>query len=216
MHECKDEIMFIQGDVVETYFYIEGIEREYIENLYFSCEAEKILTVLPYSEEQEGYCFRLTSEQTSSLRPKFCTYDLTLELIDGNTMTLLHGCSFIVLKKRNTLNPDDYRDDVEEEPNEGDGEDGDGENGENSGEPEGGDIDDNNGEDNGDNNEGDGSDGGEDGDGDGDNNSDGDDLGDSSGDGDGDGNTDNGDSEDKDDSNENNSGEGEDNTNEDD
>ena len=127
MHECKDEIMFIQGDVVETYFYIEGIEREYIENLYFSCEAEKILTVLPYSEEQEGYCFRLTSEQTSTLRPKFCTYDLTLELIDGNRMTLLHGRSFIVLKKRNTLNPEDHLDD-EEEPDSGEGEDGEGEN----------------------------------------------------------------------------------------
>ena len=131
MHECKDEIMFIQGDVVETYFYIEGIEKEYIENLYFSCEAEKILTVLPYSEEQEGYCFRLTSEQTSLLRPKFCTYDLTLELIDGNTMTLLHGRSFIVLKKRNTLNPDDYRDD-EDEPIEGGDDNGDEENGGNN------------------------------------------------------------------------------------
>ncbi len=142
MHECKDEIMFIQGDVVETYFYIEGIEREYIENLYFSCEAEKILTVLPYSEEQEGYCFRLTSEQTSTLRPKFCTYDLTLELIDGNRMTLLHGRSFIVLKKRNTLNPEDYLDD-EEEPDSGEGEDGEGEN---SGNEEGGNSEDNGGE----------------------------------------------------------------------
>lgn len=200
MHECKDEIMFIQGDVVETYFYIEGIEREYIENLYFSCEAEKILTVLPYSEEQEGYCFRLTSEQTSSLRPKFCTYDLTLELIDGNTMTLLHGCSFIVLKKRNTLNPNDYRDD-ENEPSEGNEEDN-GENGEDNGENKGGSEENNgeNGEDNSNSNEGENETGGEDGNKESGNNGDdsnpnGDDLGNNTGD---------------------NSGEGEDNTNEND
>ncbi len=210
MHECKDEIMFIQGDVVETYFYIEGIEREYIENLYFSCEAEKILTVLPYSEEQEGYCFRLTSEQTSTLRPKFCTYDLTLELIDGNRMTLLHGRSFIVLKKRNTLNPEDYLDD-EEEPDSGEGEDGEGEN---SGNEEGGNSEDNGGESgegNGENGNGEEAGGNEN---EGGESGGGDDLGDNSGENGGDENTDlnaneNGEAG-------NNSNEGEDNTNEND
>lgn len=109
----ENEIKFIKGDVLEIYFAVEDLEVEYIAKAYFSCIGAKILCELPYSEEQEAFCLRFPSKISDEVKPGFYTYDVTLELVDGSKITLLHNEDFIVLKKKNTLSEDAYVEDDE-------------------------------------------------------------------------------------------------------
>ena len=120
--ETGNEIRFIKGDLLEIYFAVEDLEVEYIAKVYFSCIGAKILCELPYSEEQEAFCLRFPSKVSEEVKPGFYTYDLTLELVDGSKVTLLHNEDFVVLKKRNTLLESEYASD--EDDNSGDDETG--------------------------------------------------------------------------------------------
>ena len=120
--ETGNEIRFIKGDLLEIYFAVEDLEVEYIAKAYFSCIGAKILCELPYSEEQEAFCLRFPSKVSEEVNPGFYTYDLTLELVDGSKITLLHNEDFIVLKKRNTLSESEYA--ADEGDNSGDDENG--------------------------------------------------------------------------------------------
>ena len=119
---CRKEIKILQGDVLEYYFDLKGsfIPPEVITHVYFSCAGENLLMDLTWSPEQKAYCLRLTSEETLQLTPMFCTYDISVEMIDGNKLTILHDCSFIVLRKRNSWVPEHYEeyDEVEEDEEE--------------------------------------------------------------------------------------------------
>jgi hypothetical protein len=120
MNWCRKEIKFIQGDVLEYYFDFGGriIPPEVIAHVYFSCAGENLLIDLTYSPEQRAYCLRLTSEETLQLTPMFCTYDVSVEMIDGNKLTILHDCSFVVLRKRNSWVAEHYEEYDEEEAEE--------------------------------------------------------------------------------------------------
>lgn len=101
---CKRrDVMVIQGDVIEVYFELVGIEPEIVKNVYFSSEKANLNFSCPYSTIKDAYCLRLSSECTGHLHPIICSYDLTVELVDGNRMTVLHECPFAVLKKRNFI-----------------------------------------------------------------------------------------------------------------
>lgn len=123
MNCCKETdnaIRVIKGDVLEVYFVIDDVEVEYIERVIFSSITAKILCDLPYSEEQEAFCLRFPSKMSSLLPAGFYTYDLTLELKGGTTLTLMHGEEFTVFKKKNSLDVADYQDeDGEDEENVG-------------------------------------------------------------------------------------------------
>lgn len=128
MNCCKETdnaIRVIKGDVLEVYFVVDDIETEYIERVIFSSITAKILCDLPYSEAQEAFCLRFTSKMSNLLPAGFYTYDLTLELKGGTTLTLMHGEEFTVFKKKNSLFVEDYLDEEEEgnDENEGEGED---------------------------------------------------------------------------------------------
>lgn len=109
--ETGNEIRFIRGDLLEIYFAVEDLEVEYIAKAYFSCIGAKILCELPYSEEQEAFCLRFPSKVSEEVKPGFYTYDLTLELVDGSKITLLHNEDFVVLKKKNSLLEGAYTED---------------------------------------------------------------------------------------------------------
>lgn len=113
MNCCKETdnaIRVIKGDVLEVYFVVDDVEVEYIERVIFSSISPKILCDLPYSEEQEAFCLRFTSKMSNLLPAGFYTYDLTLELKGGTTLTLMHGEEFTVFKKKNSLFVEDYLD----------------------------------------------------------------------------------------------------------
>lgn len=105
---CKRrDVMVIQGDVLEVYFELVGIAPEIVKNVYFSSEKANLSFPCPYSTIYDAYCLRLGSECTGHIHPIICSYDLTVEFIDGNRMTVLHECCFAVLKKRNFIEEDD-------------------------------------------------------------------------------------------------------------
>lgn len=126
MNCCKETdnaIRVIKGDVLEVYFVVDDVEVEYIERVIFSSISAKILCDLPYSEEQEAFCLRFTSKMSNLLPAGFYTYDLTLELKGGTTLTLMHGEEFTVFKKKNSLFVEDYLDEEQgnDKPEDGEG-----------------------------------------------------------------------------------------------
>lgn len=128
MNCCKETdnaIRVIKGDVLEVYFVVDDVEVEYIERVIFSSISAKILCDLPYSEEQEAFCLRFTSKMSNLLPAGFYTYDLTLELKGGTTLTLMHGEEFTVFKKKNSLFVEDYLDEEQDndKPEDGEGND---------------------------------------------------------------------------------------------
>ncbi len=104
---CKRrDIMVVQGDVLEVYFELEGIAPEIVQNVYFTSKRAELSVACPYSKLHNGYCLRLGSECTGHMRPIVCNYDVTVELIDGNKLTVLYECCFAVLKKKNFIEED--------------------------------------------------------------------------------------------------------------
>lgn len=106
--EKEYEIRFVKGDLVEVYFVVDDIDVTYISRVVFSCRNAKILCDLPYSEEHGSFCLRFNSKMSDAIAPGFYTYDLTLELVDGSKITLLHNEDCVVLKKNNSINEEDY------------------------------------------------------------------------------------------------------------
>ena len=101
---CNDKnIVVIRGDVLEVYFEIEGVEPEAISHVYFRSSAADICVELPYSNLRKAYCLRLESATTDEFTPVIGSYDLVIELIDGNIITGVHEGGFTILKKRNAF-----------------------------------------------------------------------------------------------------------------
>ena len=99
---CKRQnIAVIRGAILEVYFEIEGIPIDAIRRVYFRSDAAQLYIELPYSKLRNAYCLRMESECTDNLKPEIGSYDLLVELIDGNIITVIHECEFFILKKRN-------------------------------------------------------------------------------------------------------------------
>lgn len=99
---CKKQIIeVVHGDPIERYFK-PCIDPALIANVYFDSDNAGLHFILPYSSDQQGYCLYIPSNITKHLRPVICTYDLTVELIDGNTLTVIESCPFTIFKKRNS------------------------------------------------------------------------------------------------------------------
>lgn len=101
---CKrKDLMVIRGDILEVYFELNGIDPDIVEKVMFQSDSALVYSELPYAELQKGYCLRLESDFTYNLKPSIGTYDLIVEFIDGNKITVAHECGFAILKKRNAL-----------------------------------------------------------------------------------------------------------------
>lgn len=107
--EWKD-IMFVQGDSVEVWFFIEGVDVEQIDHLVLRSKKANLVAHCPYSSIGGGFCFRLTPEQTSILPATIASYDLVANYKDGSVLTLGRECGFAVLKQRNIPMEGDYAD----------------------------------------------------------------------------------------------------------
>ena len=98
---CKKDVFVIKGDVLEVYFELDGIPRETVKEVVFNCDCADIHTCCPFSEERGGYCLRIRSEDTELHNPCIGSYDLVVEFIDGEFLTVVHEGLFAVLKRRN-------------------------------------------------------------------------------------------------------------------
>lgn len=101
LNECN--ISVIQGDVLELYFIIENIDKEQIEQVFFTCNEKGIQVELEYSEDEQGYALRLESADTSELEVGLSSYDLTLKFADEGYFTAVYEGIFDVLPKKNKV-----------------------------------------------------------------------------------------------------------------
>lgn len=93
----------IIGDLLECYFVLNSVDVVAIKGMCFTCRGQGICVHLPYSRLQGGWCLRLGSNTTSSLRPGTNYYDLTAELVDGNSITIIYRGTFTVRRKDNKV-----------------------------------------------------------------------------------------------------------------
>ena len=97
---ASGQITLRAGDLCEVWFSINGADLEAIESVCFRCDDLGFYTYLPYSESEGGYCLRLGSRQTEGLPTSVCRYDLTAELVGGNTVTLIEDGIISVTGRR--------------------------------------------------------------------------------------------------------------------
>ena len=120
--ECsREDLCVVQGDLLEVYYKLTGVDLECVKAVYFSCDKANIRCELPYSKLMGAYCLRLPSTCTKLLTPVICSYDITVEFVDGNMLTLLQQYPFAVLKKRNTLSEEDMNEHSEQDESSRDG-----------------------------------------------------------------------------------------------
>lgn len=101
---CKRiDIMFIQGDIVDVTFELPNMPRESVSKVLVNAKGLGLSIECPYADYAGGYVFRLESETTFSLPTVIASYDLVVELADGNYMTMIHEALFAVLKRRNCM-----------------------------------------------------------------------------------------------------------------
>lgn len=98
--ECKD-VLVIRGDVLEITFNFTNIPQEAVSRVLFRTCCGRLEVECVYSEDSQGYVLRLESEVTDGLTPVISSYDLVVELADGNFLTVIHEGLFAVLKKKN-------------------------------------------------------------------------------------------------------------------
>lgn len=99
----ENGITLIAGDILEVYFVLENIDHEQVEEVIFTCADKGIQNVCEYSEEDDGFCLRLDSEETRELECGMATYDLTIRYADGNDFTAVYENALNILPKRNKV-----------------------------------------------------------------------------------------------------------------
>lgn len=96
-------LQIIQGDSFDREVYVEGVELEKIEGIYFSCEDLGICRKLTYYDE-EGYFGLSLSPEETILFPKINTnYDLTVKFVDEKIATATYCSQLTVLPKINKV-----------------------------------------------------------------------------------------------------------------
>lgn len=98
-----NNILVVQGDILEVYFELENVPAETIEKVFFTCAEKELQVECPYDEQESGFCLRLPSAETDSLPTGVNGYDLTVRFKDENYFTLIYEGAFSVLEKRNKV-----------------------------------------------------------------------------------------------------------------
>ncbi len=99
---CKD-VIAVRGDLLEVHFELIGIDPAAVKNVWFTSDGAGIVTTCPFSDLEQCYFMRLESKDTECLTPCITNYDLTVEFVDGNRLTVVRERLFAVLEKRNSI-----------------------------------------------------------------------------------------------------------------
>lgn len=100
-------LSFYAGDVFEAWFILDSVDREAVSEVCWTCRDLGLCVHLPYSQLRHAYCLRLDSSFTQELPSGVYYFDLTVELIDGNRITLIYDAVLTVYKKINKLCKED-------------------------------------------------------------------------------------------------------------
>lgn len=96
-------LQIIQGDSFDRIITIEGIEKDKIEGIYFSCEELGICKKLLYNEIDNYFLLSLTSNETKEF-PKIDTvYDLTIKFNEEKVQTITYCSQITILPKYNKV-----------------------------------------------------------------------------------------------------------------
>lgn len=97
-------ITIIQGDSYTNEVSIDGIEREFIEGVYFSCSYLSLSIKLDYDDKNDLFLLSLTPEDTKKLKVCRCNYDITIKFTENTIKTLYHNAPLQIKKKTNEVN----------------------------------------------------------------------------------------------------------------
>ncbi len=103
----KYNLSFYVGDIFEVWFELTAVDRAAVKEVCFTCRDLGLCVHLPYSNFKGAYCLRLNSECTKDLHAGVYYFDLTVELIDGNAVTLINDGVLTVCHKKNKLCEED-------------------------------------------------------------------------------------------------------------
>lgn len=94
----------IQGDIFELEIKICGIDANLIENVWFSSKRLDITKSI--SNIGDNYFLRIESIITKKFQVGFADYDITVQLKDGQYLTVLHKECIEILQKQNEVKND--------------------------------------------------------------------------------------------------------------
>lgn len=94
----------IQGDMFELEIKICGIDANLIENVWFSSKRLDITKSI--SNIGDNYFLRIESIITKKFQVGFADYDITVQLKDGQYLTVLHNECIEILQKQNEVKND--------------------------------------------------------------------------------------------------------------
>lgn len=96
-------LRLIQGDVFELNITILDYDKTLeIEEMYFSCQEEKVIKKFEKVGDNEFYIV-IPSEETRKFVPTITDFDVTVKFFDGEDLTFLFEGKIEILKKRNGI-----------------------------------------------------------------------------------------------------------------
>lgn len=103
MVKGKAEIKIIQGDSYQKNIIIENVDKQYISNVYISCDKLNICKELEYINETNKFRLYITRQETESFEKGLYDYDITIKFVQDVVKTIPYRASFVVLPKINKV-----------------------------------------------------------------------------------------------------------------
>lgn len=97
------DILIIQGDTCQINVEVEGVEKEFIEEVYLSCEKLNLVRALTYDQTIEKYVLVLSSEETKNFTPIITNFDITVKIVGNKIATGLYKGKIIIAEKNNSI-----------------------------------------------------------------------------------------------------------------
>mgnify|MGYP000201033360 CR=1 FL=1 len=95
-------LQIIQGDSFDRQVYVEGVETDKIEGIYFTCEKLGICKKLVLTKDSY-FTLSISAEESSKFPKIDASYDLTIKFIDDKIQTATYCSQISILPKINKV-----------------------------------------------------------------------------------------------------------------
>ena len=95
-------LQIIQGDSFDRQVYVEGVETDKIEGIYFTCEKLGICKKLVLTKDSY-FALSISAEESSKFPKIDASYDLTIKFIDDKIQTATYCSQISILPKINKV-----------------------------------------------------------------------------------------------------------------
>lgn len=100
---CTAEIIIIQGDTYQKNVAVNGVMRDQIQAVYFSCAKLNVTKELPFDPTIMKYVLRFTPEETASFKHIVTDFDITVKLAETVVKTGVYRGKLMILEKNNSV-----------------------------------------------------------------------------------------------------------------